>query len=159
MPMSVIVQPERTVVGARDARPAPVRAIVTITALMVYRAGVAAFLPRLGDDDTSWAWIVPWVGDTLIGLTAPIVAYLLWTRRGALIWGLGLAWTFWGAWDYLSGIMVNIVEPLEDGFGPEWFTYLWLIGWMLAQIYVLWRLTHTDIARYYLATETDPEAR
>ncbi len=69
-------------------RQSAVRWIALGVLLTTSRVVVAFSIPTLEmfDGDNPDAWIGPWVADTILGLTAPLLAYLAWRRIGPRIW-------------------------------------------------------------------------
>lgn len=83
--------------------------VIGLTGLMVYRAIAAVGLTDLGDGTPDF-WIVALTGDAFIGVTAPIVAFLLWKRRGLAIWTIAIAWHVTGIKVFLAGSQFLAVD-------------------------------------------------
>ena len=98
--------------------------ILLLTLMASGRAMTLAFIARAGDGgpgDPPDAWLMPLVGDAVIGLTALGVALLVWRRRSAMTWSLALAWSAIGAFDALAAYLVDIQTPWPDFFMLELF--------------------------------------
>lgn len=57
------------------------------------------------------AWIGPWGADTVLGLLAPVMAWLAWRGTGLRVWGALLAYNVVGAFDYAHGLLTQWLEP------------------------------------------------
>lgn len=82
--------------------------ILLILSWMTYRILGFIFMPSIevfGGDVLPTAWIIPLGQDALIGLTAPIVVYLLATRPKTITYAIGLAWVWWGIADFGVGLV------------------------------------------------------
>lgn len=92
----------------------PYRVIISVLILLTtIRLMVVTFLPSLqmfGGPNPD-AWIGPWVGDTILGLLAPAMAWLAWRGHGARVWGLLVAYNAVGAFDYAHGLLTQWLEP------------------------------------------------
>ena len=78
------------------------RVAIGLSALMFYRTTVAFQISEIGEGTPDF-WIVAISGDVFMGLTAPIVAVLLWKKRGMAIWITAIVWHAIGIKDYLAG--------------------------------------------------------
>ena len=92
----------------------PYRVIISVLILLTtIRFMVVTFLPSLqmfcGPNPD--AWIGPWVGDSILVLLAPAMAWLAWRGRGAQVWGLLVAYNAVGAFDYAHGLLTQWLEP------------------------------------------------
>lgn len=101
----------------RAARPIGVWVVVIVSALMAHRVSVVQYMfdPRLFP--TPAFWQVAFVGDVFIGLTAPIVALLLWKQHGLAVWTLAIVWQVVGIKDYLTGWQLFRIEPFDPALG------------------------------------------
>lgn len=96
-------------------------------ALVVMSAGRAmtlGWIGRAGDGgpgDPPAAWLMPLVGDAAVGLSALVVAYLLWARRSPTAWAVAIAWSAVAAFDALAALLVDLQTPWPDFFMLELF--------------------------------------
>jgi hypothetical protein len=107
------------------------------------------------DGDNPDAWIGPWVADTILGLAAPLLAYLAWRRIGPRVWGALLAYNAVGALDYGHGLATQWVHPQT---GPEAPIYVWIGAFLTVQLLVLAALFRRDVIHHYLGGDTQPSA-
>ena len=87
--------------------------IATLILLTSIRFMIVSFIPTLemfGGPNPD-AWIGPWGADTVLGLLAPVMAWLAWRGAGARVWGLLIAYNAVGAFDYANGLLTQWLEP------------------------------------------------
>lgn len=92
------------------------------------RAMTLAFIHRVGDGgpgDPPDAWLMPLVGDAIIGIAALAVAALLWKRPSPVSWLIAVVWTVVAAFDAMAAWLVEISTPWPDFFMLE------LVGWVM----------------------------
>ena len=92
--------------------------VIGLSALMVYRLVAFIGFSDFGDGTPEF-WVVAFTGDAFMGVTAPIVAIMLWKTRGLAIWTTAIAWHVIGIKDYLAGAQFLAVE-VPDGGGSVW---------------------------------------
>lgn len=90
------------------------RTLIAILILFTtIRFMVVTFLPSLqmfGGPNPN-AWIGPWGADTVLGLLAPLMAWLAWRGTGLRVWGALIAYNAVGAFDYSHGLLTQWLEP------------------------------------------------
>lgn len=133
--------------------------IVLIASWMTYRSlgfGMLSKVEMNGGDTYPTAWIIPLGQDALIGLTAPIVAYLLATQPTTLTYVIAVAWTWWGITDFCVGMVVEkYLPPYKSPFGPHTpakMLPVWLIVNVLLEIYMLYLLFTPEVFEYFNAS-------
>ncbi len=92
---------------------------LALTLLLAGRAMTVAFIGRAGDGgvgDPPAAWLMPLIGDAVIGITALAVAYLIVRGRGLGTWVVIVTWNALGIWDALSAFLVHQSVPWDDFF-------------------------------------------
>lgn len=96
------------------------RGILTVLTLMLAgRAMTLVFISRAGGTgagDPPAAWLMPLVGDAVIGLTALIVGYLMIRGSSRRAWLLAVVWNILGIWDALSAYLVHVSVPWPEFF-------------------------------------------
>ena len=110
---------------------------IGITALMVYRLMAVTFLPEVGNTVPEM-WGVAFRGDTFIGATALIIAYLLWKSRGLAVWTIAIVWHWIGIKDFASGIEFHFIEPFDPSMGNT--VLVPLIGGPILQLIAVYLL-------------------
>ena len=93
-------------------RPFGLWVVIVLSALMVYRVTTLMWIPLLGDTIPEF-WIVAFTGDAFVGITALIVAALLWRSRGLAVWTIAIIWQVIGLKDYTVGMQLQFIEPFD----------------------------------------------
>jgi hypothetical protein len=99
-------------------------AMLVLTLMMSGRMMTLAFLHRVGRGeagDPPAAWLMPLIGDAVIGVTALGVAWLIWRGRGPSVWAAIIAWNVAGLWDALSAYVVSRSVPWPEFFMIQTF--------------------------------------
>lgn len=97
-----------------------------LTFLLSGRAMTIPFVVRAGGGtpgDLPVAWLMPLIGDAIIGMSALWVAFLIMKRSGLWVWTTIIAWNVVAIWDALSAFVIHLTNPW-----PEFFM-MKLIGW------------------------------
>jgi len=98
--------------------------LLVLTLMLSGRAMTLGFLGSLGGQapgDPPSAWLMPLVGDAVIGLTALPIAYLVWRRSGRFAWTVIVVWNAVAIWDALSAFLVHQAVPWPSFFMLELF--------------------------------------
>jgi len=88
------------------------------------------------------SWFVPLTGDAFVGITALIVAGLLWRSQGLAVWTIGIVWHVIGIKDYIAGLQLLVADPpIESPAPAEVFFVILGVGAFLQiiSIYLLSR--------------------
>lgn len=106
------------------------RKIMLILTLMLSgRAMTLAFISSVGGGaagDAPSAWLMPLVGDAIIGVTALWIAFLILNKTGLWVWTVIIVWNVLAIWDALSAFIVHTTNPWPQFFmlellGPSMF--------------------------------------
>ena len=100
-----------------------------LTLLLAGRAMTLVFIHRAGGGgvgDPPSAWLMPLVGDAVIGLSALVIAFMILRRRGLFVWSSIIVWNVVGVWDALSAFAIHHTNPWPEFFmiqivGPAMF--------------------------------------
>ena len=98
--------------------------ITALTLMMSGRAMTLAFIHRAGGDapgDPPMVWLMPLLGDAVVGLSGLVVAWLLATGRGLVVWTVAIAWNVIGIWDALSAFVIHSTNPWPEFFMVQVF--------------------------------------
>jgi hypothetical protein len=93
--------------------------VLILTYLLSGRAMTLAFIPRVGGSavgDPPPAWLMPLVGDAIIGITALLIAYLILKKTGLWVWTAIIVWNSVGIWDALSAFVIHTTNPWPEFF-------------------------------------------
>jgi len=95
-----------------------------LTLMLAGRAMTLAFLYRVGGDspgDPPIAWLMPLLGDAIVGLFGFAVAYLIWRCRGLFAWTTIVVWNTVAIWDALSAYIIHLTVPWPEFFMIQLF--------------------------------------
>ncbi len=103
--------------------------ILMMTLMLSGRAMTLAFIPRVGGTtpgDPPPAWLMPLVGDAVIGVTALLIVYLILKKTGLWVWTAIIVWNSVAIWDALSAYAIHTTNPWPEFFmikllGPSMF--------------------------------------
>ena len=97
--------------------PNSIKFLIFATGWMVFRAvGSGLFLslgilesPRAAPPD----WTIAFLGDFAIGTTALFLAYMIWKKPSAFLWGILLAWNAVGIFDLIGALSHSFSAPFS----------------------------------------------
>lgn len=130
----------------KDPRPKGFVATLIITGIMVYRIAVVFMWGTLGNG-TPEVWVIPYAGDAFVGVTALIVTYLLWKRRGPIVWMTGIAFHVIGIKDFSVAGQLIFLDPMPSMPDPTFGMIFMSIGISLQLLCIALLIRNRD---YYL---------
>lgn len=95
-----------------------------LTAILAGRAMTLAFISRAGGSnvgDPPIAWMMPLIGDAVVGVGALFIAFLIYRARGLAAWSIILTWNAIAIWDAISAFIVHKTVPWPSFFMVEIF--------------------------------------
>ena len=97
------------------------------------------------------AWFAPWISDTILGILAPIMIYLVMKKKGIKTWGILVAYNAIGAFDYAHGILTQWTDPLIPNgiMGTPGLTYGAIGFSLVVQLIVLYLLFQPAVMSYF----------
>ena len=101
-----------------QSRPRQATILGWLTLVHIYRASALGLVINAATGEVPAVFIIPGVGDFLAGITAPIVAYLLWRRRGLRVWLVAIVWHVLALTDLLIGQSLQFLVQPENGTTP-----------------------------------------
>ena len=122
--------------------------VVALTLMAAGRAMTLAFVGRAGDGgpgDPPEAWLMPLLGDAVIGVAAIGVAALLLLRPTPTTWVIAVAWSAIGAFDALAAYVVEVTTPWPEFFMLEWFGRSMFFAAAAMHVFIVWLLTRPDV--------------
>ncbi len=134
------------------------RVVLALTVMASSRAMTLAYIARAGDGgpgDPPEAWLMPLIGDAAVGLTALVVAVLIWRVRTAASWVVAVVWSAIGAFDALAAFIVETSAPWPDFFMLEIFgrTMFFMAAGM--QVLIIYLLSRPDVVADFGITQAD----
>ena len=96
--------------------------VVVLTALHTYRIGsfFYTFIPASQGQEPA-VHMIPGLGDFLVGLTAPLLAFWLWQGRGLVLWTTAIMWHSLALADLLVGLSLPFLLPSSSTGRPSSF--------------------------------------
>lgn len=136
--------------------------LLVITLLLSGRAMTLAFIGDVGSGtagDPPTAWLMPLVGDAVIGVSALVIAYLVVRGHGLATWTAIVAWNIVGIWDALSAFLVYRSVPWPEFFMVEIFGASMFFAASAMHLLSLWLVTRPDVRAHYLDDQSAPDRR
>ena len=127
--------------------------LLTITLLLAGRAMTLAFIADAGSGaigDPPAVWLMPLVGDAIIGLSAFLIAYLIARGHGLGAWTLIVVWNSIGIWDALAAFLVHRSVPWPEFFMIELFGPSMFLAATAMHIANLYLITRVPLRNHYL---------
>ena len=96
--------------------------MLILTLMLSGRAMTLAFIHRAGGNmpgDPPPAWLMPLIGDAIIGITGLWIAYLILKKTGIWVWTAIMIWNSLGIWDALSAFIIHTTNPWPEFFMIE----------------------------------------
>ena len=97
--------------------PIQIKVLIFTTGWMVFRAvgaGLFLILGAIGSDrSASSDWTIAFLGDFVIGTTALVLAYHIWKKPTAFLWGILLAWNAVGLFDLFGALSHSFSAPFS----------------------------------------------
>lgn len=93
--------------------------MVMLTLMLSGRAMTLAYIHRAGGanpGDPPAAWLMPLIGDAVIGLSGLVCVYLLLKHRGLWVWTFVVTWNVVAIWDAMSALIVQHTHPWPEFF-------------------------------------------
>lgn len=129
------------------------RIILLLTLLLSGRAMTLLFIHRVGGEqlgDPPQAWLMPLIGDAVIGLTALIIAYLVANKRGLWVWASVIAWNVVAIWDALSAFIIHLSNPWPEFFMIKLFGPAMFFAAVAMHAVILVLLCKPEVRQHYL---------
>lgn len=95
------------------------RIMLILTLMLSGRAMTLAFIHRVGGSmpaDPPAAWLMPLVGDAVIGVSALWIAFLIMKKTGLWVWTTIIVWNSLAIWDALSAYAIHTTNPWPEFF-------------------------------------------
>ena len=130
------------------------RIALLITLVLCGRAMTLVFITRAGGSgpgDPPAAWLMPLLGDALIGVSGLGVAYLIAKKSGLWVWTAIVTWNAVAIWDALSAFVIHKTSPWPEFFMIELFgsSMFFVAALMHGAVIVL--VSHRDVRSRYIA--------
>ena len=93
--------------------------VLVLSLMLVGRAMTLVYIHRaggLGPGDPPAAWLMPLLGDAVIGVSGLLIAYLIVSRSGLFVWTVVIVWNAVAIWDALSAFIIHLTNPWPEFF-------------------------------------------
>ena len=120
---------------------------VVLTVMAAGRAMTIPFIARAGDggpQDPPEVWLMPLVADAAIGVTALVVAALLWRRPNPTTWAIAIAWSAIGAFDAIAAFIIESTAPWPEFFMLELFGRSMFLAATALHVAIIYLLTRPE---------------
>ena len=138
------------------------RIMAVLTFLLSGRAMTLAFLTRVGGTnmgDPPQAWLMPLIGDALIGITALLLLYLMLRHRGLWVWTAIIVWNVVAIWDALSAYLISLTNPWPEFFMIRFFGPAMFFAASAMHLLIIILAMRREIRTYFLGEMGDSEPR
>ncbi len=128
------------------------RIVLGLTLMAAGRAMTLAFIARVGDGgvgDPPDAWLMPLIGDAVVGIAAIVVAWLLWSRPTPAVWVVAVVWSSIGAFDAVAAYVVDVSTPWPEFFMLEIFGRTMFFAAAAMHLVVIWLLTTEEVRSHF----------
>ena len=130
--------------------------LIFATGWMSFRAvgsGLFLFWTFTGNERSAPSeWIVSFVGDFIIGISAFFLVYHIIKKPSAVLWGLLLSWNVLGLFDLFGAIVISFIVPYEPlpeiGLTTLGVRFILSLN-TLIQISSIFLLFQTNIREYF----------
>ena len=98
--------------------------MVVLTLMLAGRAMTLAFIGEAGSavqGAAPSAWLMPLIGDAVIGVSALWIAYLIMRKTGLWVWTTIIVWNALAIWDALSAFIIHTTNPWPEFFMIQTF--------------------------------------
>ena len=130
--------------------------LIFATGWMSFRAvgsGLFLFWTFTGNERSAPSeWIVSFVGDFIIGISAFFLVYHIIKKPSAVLWGLLLSWNVLGLFDLFGAVVISFIVPYEPlpeiGLTTLGVRFILSLN-TLIQISSIYLLFQTNIREYF----------
>ena len=130
--------------------------LIFATGWMSFRAvgsGLFLFWTFTGNERSAPSeWIVSFVGDFIIGISAFFLVYHIIKKPSAVLWGLLLSWNVLGLFDLFGAMVISFIVPYEPlpeiGLTSSGVRFVLSLN-TLIQISSIYLLFQTSIKEYF----------
>jgi len=121
--------------------------LLIMTIMLSGRTMTLAFIHRAGgtaSGDPPAAWLMPLIGDAVIGLTGLAMTAVILRMRGLGAWTALIVWNALAIWDALSAFIIHLTNPWPQFFMIQTFgapMFFMAAAMHAANVYLLTRQT------------------
>ncbi|HED17790.1 MAG TPA: hypothetical protein ENI64_13380 [Gammaproteobacteria bacterium] len=124
-----------------------------LTILLSGRAMTLAYIHRVGGSapgDPPPAWLMPLVGDAVIGVLALWIAYLVIKKTGLWVWVVIIVWNALAIWDAMSAFIIHITNPWPEFFMIQLLGPAMFFAASAMHLVIIILASQSDVRKHYL---------
>ena len=126
-----------------------------LTLMLCGRAMTLAFISRAGGTgagDPPLDWLMPLLGDAVIGISGLLIVYLMLKKTGLWVWSAILVWNAVAIWDALSAYIIHTTSPWPDFFMIQMFGSSMFFMASLMHLMIIYLVSQPDQRSVYMGT-------
>ncbi len=127
--------------------------MLILTLMLAGRAMTLAFIPSAGsglEGAPPAAWLMPLIGDAVVGLSALGIAYIISLRTGLWAWTAIVVWNAVAIWDAMAAYAVHISNPWPEFFMIRIFGSSMFFAAALMHLTILYLVCTAEMRRAML---------
>lgn len=129
------------------------KTMLLLTLMLCGRAMTLAFVDRAGGanpGDPPAAWLMPLIGDAVIGATGVLVAFLIVKQTGLWVWTTIVTWNVVAIWDAMSAFIVQQTIPWPEFFMIQIFGSSMFFMASAMHLVIIWLACTRPMRTHYL---------
>ena len=126
-----------------------------LTLMLAGRMMTLAFIHRAGGEawgDPPLVWLMPLIGDAVVGLSGLVVAWLIARHVGLWVWTVIIAWNVVGIWDALSAFVISLTAPWPEFFMLQIFGASMFFVASAMHGVLIWLATRAEVRAHFLGS-------
>lgn len=127
--------------------------MLVLTLMLSGRAITLAFISSAGSGAVGAppaAWLMPLIGDVVIGVSALFIAYLIWQKTGLWVWVTIIVWNALAIWDALSAYLVHLSNPWPEFFMVQIFGASMFFIASAMHLAIIWIATQATMKKHFV---------
>ncbi|MDA0812873.1 MAG: hypothetical protein O3C21_10865 [Verrucomicrobia bacterium] len=127
--------------------------VLILTLMLCGRAMTLAFIARAGGTgpgDPPLVWLMPLLGDAVIGISGLLIAYLVLKKTGLWVWTAIIVWNAVATWDALSAYVIQTTAPWPDFFMLRIFGTSMFFAAALMHLVIIYLVSQKDQRAKYM---------
>ena len=138
-------------VVARRLTSKSVIVVCVIVLIQVYRISAYSTAQAAITGSAAAPWFFPAFADVFFGITAPLVAFILWRKTGLGVWVVGIVWLALSFFDFVDGLTTAItVGPPGNASVSSAYIIVWFLAWLLVDVIAFTLLTRKSAQLHLL---------
>lgn len=131
---------------ARRVTSKRVLVVCVLALIQVYRISAYSTAQAALTGGAAAPWFFPAFADVFFGITAPVVAVILWRKIGLGVWVGGIVWLALSFFDFVDGLTTTImVGPPGNASVSSAYLFVWFLAWLLVDVIAFTLLTHKSV--------------